>query len=289
MMEALRWRVDFKAETGSRRGYDSALTFSVNVRPGSLERPVNSVADVKSVLYIEHMYTKSHFDVDVGVCLARPAGSARGLSQRALAKRAGVSNATVSMVEANRISPSVSGLRQILSGIPISLGEFFAAPAENREQVVFRADELREIAGGPISFRQVGSNLDGRSLQMIHERYRPGAESGKAMLTHQGEEAGLVIRGRMQLEVAGARYELGPGDAHFFGQPQAACLPQYRRRRARTGFGLHAVEFLRLPFTSPWRERSTRLRRARRVRVYGPSGDSTPSPGAAVRPLPMER
>lgn len=157
----------------------------------------------------------SAFDIDVGARL-RALRLREGLSQRALAKRASVSNATISMVESNSISPSVSGLKQILSGIPISLSEFFAETKSDREQVVFRAAELTEIAGGPISFRQVGANLDGRSLQVLHERYRPGAESGKAMLSHQGEEAGIVIRGRMLLEVAGTRYELGAGDAYFF-------------------------------------------------------------------------
>ena len=29
---------------------------------------------------------------------------------------------------------------------------------------------------------------------MIHERYKPGAQSGTKMLSHQGEEAGLVIK-----------------------------------------------------------------------------------------------
>ncbi|MFK4980020.1 helix-turn-helix domain-containing protein, partial [Klebsiella pneumoniae] len=42
-----------------------------------------------------------------------------GLSQRALAKKAGVSNATISMVEANQVSPSISALKQILSGFPL--------------------------------------------------------------------------------------------------------------------------------------------------------------------------
>ncbi|MCX5497738.1 cupin domain-containing protein [Kaistia dalseonensis] len=156
-----------------------------------------------------------NFDLDVGARL-RELRVREGLSQRALAKRAGVSNATISMVEANRISPSVSGLRQILSGIPLSLSEFFAEAKGEADKVVFRAGELKEIAGGPISFRQVGTNLEGRSLQMMHERYQAGAVSGKAMLSHQGEEAGLVIRGRMLLEVDGSRYELSAGDAYFF-------------------------------------------------------------------------
>jgi transcriptional regulator with XRE-family HTH domain len=155
------------------------------------------------------------FDIDVGERL-RALRLRHGLSQRALAKRAGVSNATVSMVEANKMSPSVAGLRQILTGIPISLSDFFAAAPADEEVVVFRAGDLTEIAGGPVSYRQVGSNLAGRSLQMIQERYRPGADSGKHMLTHQGEEAGIVIKGRLQLEVAGRRYELKAGDAYFF-------------------------------------------------------------------------
>jgi transcriptional regulator with XRE-family HTH domain len=157
----------------------------------------------------------ANFDVDVGVRL-RDLRLKHGLSQRALAKRAGVSNATISMVEANRTSPSVAGLRQILSGIPLSLSEFFAGTAVEEDKVVYRAAELTEIAGWPISYRQVGGNLSGRALQMIHERYQPGAVSGKPMLSHQGEEAGLVIRGRLLLEVAGNRYELGAGDAYFF-------------------------------------------------------------------------
>lgn len=172
------------------------------------------LSDVKAVRYSEQMNDVSS-DIDIGARL-RALRLRHGLSQRALAKRAGISNATVSMVEANRSSPSVAALRQILSGIPVSLSEFFAEEPLDGEKVVFRANELVEIAGGPISYRQVGSDLRGRSLQMLHERYRPGAVSGKPMLSHHGEEAGLIISGRMLLEVAGHRYELGPGDAYFF-------------------------------------------------------------------------
>jgi transcriptional regulator with XRE-family HTH domain len=130
-----------------------------------------------------------------------------GLSQREVGRRAGVSNATISMIEANRVSPSVSALKQILSALGAGLADFFASTDDERDRVMFRADELTEIAGGAISYRQVGANLQGHALQMLHERYRPGAQSGKKMLSHQGEEA---------LEVDGRRYQLGPGDAYSF-------------------------------------------------------------------------
>jgi transcriptional regulator with XRE-family HTH domain len=154
-------------------------------------------------------------DMDIGARL-RGLRLKHNLSQRTLAKLAGVSNATISMIEANRVSPSVSALKQILSGFPIGLSEFFAEGAVEEEKIVFRAAELTEIAGGPVSYRQVGANLAGRALQMMHERYQPGAASGRHFLQHQGEEAGFVIKGRLALEVAGRRFELGPGDAYAF-------------------------------------------------------------------------
>ena len=70
-----------------------------------------------------------------------------GLSQRELARRASVSNATVSMIEAERVSPSVSALRQILSALGVGIADFFASPGPQGEQVVYRAAELTEIAG----------------------------------------------------------------------------------------------------------------------------------------------
>jgi transcriptional regulator with XRE-family HTH domain len=160
------------------------------------------------------MNTAKH-DPDIGQRL-RQLRLRHGLSQRELARRAGVSNATISMIEANQVSPSVAALKQILSALDIGIAEFFAPAESETGQIVFRAEELTEIAGGPVSYRQVGANLAGRSLQMLHERYRPGAQSGKPMLSHQGEEAGVVIKGRLGLEVDGRRYELGAGDAYFF-------------------------------------------------------------------------
>ena len=69
-----------------------------------------------------------------------------GLSQRELARRARVSNGAISTIEADKVSPSVSALRQILSALGLSMGEFFAGDETLSEQVVFRARELTEIA-----------------------------------------------------------------------------------------------------------------------------------------------
>lgn len=153
--------------------------------------------------------------VDVGNRL-RSLRIAHNLSQRELAKRAGVTNSTISLIESNASNPSVGALKRILDGIPIGLAEFFAFEPARSKQAFYRTDELVEIGKGPISYRQVGENLFGRALQILKECYQPGADTGKVPLVHDGEEGGIVLSGRLEVTVDDERRILGPGDAYYF-------------------------------------------------------------------------
>lgn len=139
-----------------------------------------------------------------------------GLSQRALAKRASVTNSMVSQIEAGKINPSVGALKRILDGVPIGLSEFFAFEVEPDPTVFFAAEELKEIGKGSLSLKQVGNNLMGRNLQILYETYAPQADTGRVMYEHDGEEGGIVISGRIEITVGQQRRVLGPGDAYLF-------------------------------------------------------------------------
>jgi transcriptional regulator with XRE-family HTH domain len=138
------------------------------------------------------------------------------LSQRALARQSGVANATISQIEAGKLNPTVSMLKKVLDGIPVSLGEFFGDEFEIRERVFFRAGELTEIADGGVSYRQVGGNLASRSIQLLSECYQPGSGTGKHAMTHEGEECGIIIRGRLEVTVGEQSAVLKAGDAYYF-------------------------------------------------------------------------
>lgn len=139
-----------------------------------------------------------------------------GLSQRKLARISGVANATISQIEAGRLNPTVSMLKKVLDGFPISMSDFFADDAELADRIFFRADELTEIADGGISFLQVGANLHNKALQLIKECYQPGAGTGKHAITHEGEECGIILKGRLQVTVGDQKAILRSGDAYYF-------------------------------------------------------------------------
>lgn len=139
-----------------------------------------------------------------------------GLSQRQLGRQSDVANATISQVEAGKINPTVSMLKKILAGIPLSLGEFFADELQPQERKFFRSDELIEIAEGGVSYRQVGVRLANKSIQLLKECYQPGAGTGRHELTHEGEECGIVLSGRLEVTVGDEVEVLGQGDAYYF-------------------------------------------------------------------------
>ncbi|WP_189461980.1 cupin domain-containing protein [Jeongeupia chitinilytica] len=143
--------------------------------------------------------------------------SRQGLSQRELAKRAGVTNATISLIEQNRVSPSVSSLKKVLEGIPMSLAEFFtfelpaAAPS-----YVYRSTEQPDLGRPGVQMHLIGSGQRDRQIGLLRERYVPGADTGETMLQHAGQECGVVVCGEVELTVDGRVHLLHPGDGYYF-------------------------------------------------------------------------
>ncbi|MBA1273127.1 cupin domain-containing protein [Stutzerimonas azotifigens] len=155
--------------------------------------------------------------MDVGVRL-QTIRKLKGLSQRELAKRAGVTNSTISMIEKNSVSPSISSLKKVLSGIPMSLVEFFSQDFEQDSdtQVVYRAGELIDISDGNVSMKLIGRAHPSRAIAFLDETYPPGADTGEEMLTHEGEEAGMLVQGQLELTVNNQIYVLQSGDSYYF-------------------------------------------------------------------------
>ena len=155
--------------------------------------------------------------MDVGVRL-QTIRKLKGLSQRELAKRAGVTNSTISMIEKNSVSPSISSLKKVLGGIPMSLVEFFSPDFEQDSdtQVVYKASELIDISDGAVSMKLVGKAHPSRAIAFLDETYPPGADTGLDMLAHQGEETGMLVEGQLELTVNGQTYVLETGDSYYF-------------------------------------------------------------------------
>jgi len=138
-------------------------------------------------------------------------------SLRALSRSTGIATSFLSAVEQGKTNVSVAKLKAILDALGMGLSEFFYQSVQP-PKIVYRKDELVEISsrGSGISYREVAAGRQGRLLQFIVERYEPGAETGPELLQYDAEEAGVVLKGKLELTVESEVFVLGPGDAYYF-------------------------------------------------------------------------
>ncbi|AQT59343.1 helix-turn-helix domain-containing protein [Cellvibrio sp. PSBB023] len=114
-----------------------------------------------------------------------------GFSQRELAKRAGVTNSSISTIEQGQVSPSVQSLVRILSAIPISLPDFFAFGVDVNTR------ELNRLVSPPIH---------SRTLVLA-------ARSAGTFSVASADLSGVVLSGALTLTLAAGAQTLVTGES----------------------------------------------------------------------------
>ncbi|GAB2189949.1 cupin domain-containing protein [Sessilibacter sp. MAH1] len=137
-----------------------------------------------------------------------------GWSQRELARRAGVANSAISQMEQGRISPSVSSLKKVLDGVPISLADFFSLDLHSSHNPFYSSSELPDQGDGFIQARLVGNDKR-RTVSLFWQFYPPGSDTGEDMLRSTKDIAGLVFEGELEVAVAGQVKVLSVGDGYY--------------------------------------------------------------------------
>ncbi len=140
-----------------------------------------------------------------------------GLSQRELARRADVTNGTLSNIEQGRVSPSIASLEKILAAIPMSLQQFFAEEVDVSPSV-YRAQDLVEIHKNDANYRILPlSEIAGfGDAYIAHQIYAPGAKVTSEWMVRSGTIAGIIVSGRLDLVLDGVLHNLSVGDGFSF-------------------------------------------------------------------------
>ncbi|MDJ0388773.1 cupin domain-containing protein [Roseomonas sp. E05] len=159
------------------------------------------------------------FDQRIGA-MARLLRSQRGWSIQELSSRCGLSTGMISQIERGLSTPSLRSLRVLAAALEVPVGQFF----ENGERggagaaayVVRRASRrvmnLNNRGVTKAFLMPPGAGL----LDMWEFRIAPGGSSGGDLAQHEGEKAGVVLEGRLQLWLDGAPLELEAGDSFRF-------------------------------------------------------------------------
>ncbi|MBY5991184.1 HTH-type transcriptional regulator PuuR [Ferrimonas balearica] len=139
------------------------------------------------------------------------------LSQRELAERADITHSAISAMENNKVSPSVSSLHKIVQVFGLSLAEFFTFDKpEHIERTVLKPEHLVELGNEDVSMKLVCDGRPDRQLGFLLEVYQPGSCTGEKRIRHEGEEAGTVLEGEIELTLGNEVHTVKAGESFLF-------------------------------------------------------------------------
>ena len=141
----------------------------------------------------------------------------RGLSLRAVAEAAGMSESFLSQVERGVASPSVASLRGIAEALQESVAAFFADGDEVAGKLVRVADRRRLVHPKRHWEDTLLTPRTSKRLQVILSTVEPGQGSGEEPYSHDSdEECVLLLKGRLEFWVGEEHYVMEEGDSLLF-------------------------------------------------------------------------
>lgn len=150
-----------------------------------------------------------------------------GLSQRELAKRAGVPHSSISMIEQGLNSPSINSLAKILGGIPMSVAHFFSCDISLLKEQIFRAADLRakqRAISSTISIQTIPLQNTLTSTRFEKVAFAAGSDTGDVPQYSTQAFSGFILSGAIELTLNAEVVLLGSGDAFALGNTQAYRL-----------------------------------------------------------------
>lgn len=154
--------------------------------------------------------------------------SGKGMTLEELSQLSGVSQSLLSMIERNLSAPTVRTLERILKALETTISQVYMemeAEASDddvlrKKAVVIKKSERKQLVLGPERAQAHYELLTPdyqRRLQFMYIHF-PVQGTGKAsqLVSHEGEECGLILEGRLKAVVGDEIIILEEGDCIYF-------------------------------------------------------------------------
>ena len=147
---------------------------------------------------------------------------ANRMTLKQLANKAGCTDAYLSQLERGYANPSVMILKKIAEALQIKVVDFFLESEADKDDVVLKEDERINInfKRGDARIQMLVRNIQDRRMQPFYTTIEPGGGS-KGSYSHIGEEFGIVLQGKLQINLNGKLYRVRKNESFYFSSQES--------------------------------------------------------------------
>ncbi|MBU5436637.1 cupin domain-containing protein [Tissierella sp. MSJ-40] len=141
----------------------------------------------------------------------------KGMKIAELAENAELSSSLISQIERNMVTPSIVSLWKIAQSLNVSVGYFFDEENKNSFNPIVTRDNRKKIlaSNSNATYELLSPDLN-RKIEFLYITIKKGEYSTKELITHEGEECGIVIKGKLMIKMEDEEYILEEGDSIYF-------------------------------------------------------------------------
>ena len=140
----------------------------------------------------------------------------RGLTQAALARRSRVSNGMLSQIERGKANPSFATMNKIAIALGMPLSHFLDGSGPKLDPVVRSRQQRRLVfPESGLTYQLLTPDVN-RQLELLLIEVPPGTTTKARVFSHEGEEAGVLLQGTLEVHIGGAEHRLEKGDSIAF-------------------------------------------------------------------------
>lgn len=157
-----------------------------------------------------------NIDINIGAKI-KELRKKRKMNISDLASDAELSPGLISQIERNMVTPSIVSIWKIAQSLGVSVGYFFEEEAKNNTSPVVKRNSRKRITASNNNaiYELLSADLN-RKIEFLYITIKVGDYSSKNFVTHEGEECGLVLKGKMMVKMENEEYILEEGDSIYF-------------------------------------------------------------------------
>ncbi len=136
------------------------------------------------------------------------------ISIEQLSAKTGLSKGLISQIERDITGPSVASLWKISKALNVTMNYFFDE-YDDFNQIV-RKDERKKIMMKNANrvYELLSPNLK-KQIEMLWIEIEPGESNSEELISHEGEECGVAIKGSLRIISGDKIYDLNEGDSIY--------------------------------------------------------------------------
>jgi transcriptional regulator with XRE-family HTH domain len=141
----------------------------------------------------------------------RETRKAKNLTLQDVAKMSGLTTSLLSQIENSKANPSITTLLSIARILNTPLGTLFDISDQSDNPVIRKNERPVARTSNGIVYYLLTPRIEEKSIEVLYSEFEPGANTGE-MITHHGIECGIVIEGKLEVQLEDTLYILNAGD-----------------------------------------------------------------------------